>query len=276
VLLFEPERSPYDLNWRMFGTDVRVHPMFWLVSLIMGGSLLNDANAIQMLLLWIGCVFVSILIHEFGHVLMGRFFGYHGHIVLYGFGGLAIGSSGMSNRGQRIAVSFAGPFAGFLFLGVLAVVLWWLQPALVTLHFGALLRMFGLPVPEAWARLMGEAAAVPPLVHAALRFLIFINLFWGLINLLPIWPLDGGHISRDFLSMLNSEKGATIATGISFVVAGVLAIHCLLAMNDRPLIPFLPIGSLFSAILFALLAVQSFQLLQQSQFDRPPWRRYDP
>ena len=36
MLLLEPGRTPYDLNWRMFGTSVRIHPMFWLVGAMMG------------------------------------------------------------------------------------------------------------------------------------------------------------------------------------------------------------------------------------------------
>ena len=36
-------------------------------------------------------------IHELGHVFMGRLFGTDSHIVLHGFGGLAIGSNNLSN-----------------------------------------------------------------------------------------------------------------------------------------------------------------------------------
>ena len=63
----------------------------------------------EYLLIWIGCVFGSILIHEMGHVFMGQVFGAQGTIVLYSLGGLAIGSSNLPSRWQRIAVSFAGP-----------------------------------------------------------------------------------------------------------------------------------------------------------------------
>src|SRR5207302_5403914 len=65
-------------------------------------------RSVSYLLIWIACTFVSILIHELGHVFMGRLFGSHGHIVLYSFGGLAIGSSALRSRWQRIAVYFAG------------------------------------------------------------------------------------------------------------------------------------------------------------------------
>lgn len=279
VLLFEPERTAYDLRWRMLGTDVRVHPMFWLVSLIMGGSLLQSANPIVMLLLWVACVFVSILVHELGHVFMGRAYGHYGHIVLYGFGGLAIGSSGMSNRWQRVAVSFAGPAAGFLLLGLLALLLALFDRGLLMIHVMNTLHMFGIRLQLSFDDLeliVNRLKTVPPLLNSALSFLVWINLFWGLMNLLPVWPLDGGHISRDVLGWLNPERGTTIAAGISFLLAGVLAVHFLLSAHGRPILPFVPAGGLFSAILFALLAVESFQLLQRPEFDRPPWKRYDP
>ena len=88
-MLFEPERTQFDLNWRMFGIPVRVHPWFWLMGVILGWSAVE--RGVQYLVLWIVCVFVSILVHEFGHVFMGLVFGSRGHIVLYSFGGLAVG-----------------------------------------------------------------------------------------------------------------------------------------------------------------------------------------
>src|SRR5207253_5715528 len=139
------------------GIDVRVHPMFWLVSLIMGWSAVDLGFAY--LLVWVACVFVSVLIHELGHVFAGKLFGSHGHIVLYTFGGLAIGSSALRNRWQRIVVYFAGPVAGFLLCGLV----WW-----------------------------GERHMNPfeerPLLWAAMQDLFVINLFWGIMNLLPVWP----------------------------------------------------------------------------------------
>lgn len=270
MLLFEPEQTPYDLRWRMLGTDVRVHPMFWLVSLIMGGWLLREPDPVPLLLLWVACFFVSILVHEFGHVIMGRAYGHYGHIVLYGFGGLAIGSSGMSNRWQRVAVSFAGPAAGFLFLAVLALLLAVISPNLLAWHVSGQLRMFGISMPRP------PLPDIAPLLNSAIAFLVGINFFWGVLNLLPIWPLDGGHISRDVLGWVNPERGTTIAAGISFLLASLLAVHFLLSAHGRPILPFVPVGGLLNAILFALLAIESFQLLQRADFDRPPWRRYDP
>ena len=93
--------------------------------------------------------------------------------------------------------------------------------------------------------------------------LIFINLFWGLMNLLPVWPLDGGQISRDAWTGASPRTGLKNSLGLSMLVAGLLAIHCVLERFGKSLLP-LHIGSLYVALLFAVLALQSFQLMQQA------------
>lgn len=246
MFLFEPERTQFDLQWRMFGIPVRVHPMFWLVGVLMGWNLTRDphGNGLLLLLLWIACVFVSILVHELGHVFMGQWFGSYGHIVLFGFGGLAIGSANLPNRWQRIAVSFAGPLAQFLLYGIIELIYW-----------QADLKMFPL-----W-------------VLIGLGFLKWINLTWPLLNLLPIWPLDGGQISRDFLGWLAPRRGMQLSLGISIICAGLLAINAIMVEQERPLLPFFNWGGTYPALFFGLLAFGSFQALQQHEANMKRWRR---
>ena len=259
MFFMEPNSTPYDLRWTMFGIPVRVHPMFWLVSVIMGVDLLRAG--IQYLLIWVGCMFVSILIHELGHVCMGLAFGSRGHIVLYGFGGLAIGSNHLGRRWQRVAVSCAGPAAGFVFLGVLFVFLWVWDPQAFLVYVDMVIGYLGLPIDNlADFHLVG-----PRLNHMALFIvgnLIFINLLWGLVNLLPVWPLDGGMICREVCEGISPARGLWSSLGISLVVAGLLSLHCILVRFGHQLLP-LPIGSVYAAILFGILAFQSYQLLQQ-------------
>jgi stage IV sporulation protein FB len=291
VFLFEPNQTPYDLTWRMFGIHVRVHPLFWLVGAIMGWSSLD--YGFEYLLIWIACMFVSILIHELGHIWMGLVYGSHGHIVLYGFGGLAIGSNDLRNPWQRIAVCFAGPLAGFLLVGAMFLCMRLIDPMrfqvfleVAKLQLG-LNNIPGLEIPRD-LRLHVEQVLFgvdrrPLPGDFALQSLLFINLLWGLVNLLPIWPLDGGQISRDLCKLANPARGIRISLGISLAVAGILAIHSIMRASGTPLIPFLPIGSRWSALFFGLFAVQSFLLLQQTQrhdpdeygWERDPevWRR---
>jgi stage IV sporulation protein FB len=256
VFLLEPDETRYDLRWRMFGINVRVHPLFWIMTAVLGwdSSMGRFGGGLPVLLLWIACVFVSVLIHELGHVFMGRLFGSHGRIVLYSLGGLAIGSNVLERRWQRIAVSFAGPLAEFLLLG-------------------AILVLFFLPhanLPERWQ----------PYLEQAWEFMIWINFFWGLVNLLPIWPLDGGHIAREICQAITPRKGVSFSLGISMVVSGFLAIHMLMASKGRPLLRFFPYGDMFMAIFFAMFCLSSFMALQAEDQRRSrwsdddwPWRR---
>lgn len=248
MFLIEPEQTPYDLRFRLWDIPVRIHPTFWIFSAVLGwpGQLPEGSRhlMIPIVLTWIACAFVSILIHELGHVLAGRLFGQRGQIVLYSFGGLAIGSAGLASRWKRIFVTFAGPLAGFLFLGAIFAVI------------------FALRI---------DTDSLPRMARIALGDLFWINLVWGILNLLPIWPLDGGHISRDLLDGLLPDRGARIAMGFSLVVAGGLAAHALGVEYGRPLIP-LPyiekMGGVWMVFFFGLLAVSSFQALQAMERER--------
>jgi stage IV sporulation protein FB len=246
-VFFEPNETPYDLRWRMFGTPVRVHPWFWLINVVLGwdAAMRPGGGGFPILLLWVACVFVSILVHEFGHVLVGRLFGSHGHIVLYSMGGLAIGSNQLQRRWQRIAVSFAGPFAEFLLLGVFFVVFFFVGPHLS----------------PAWT----------PYVETMWDFMKWINFFWALVNLLPIWPLDGGQIAREICQAIMPQRGTSFSLGISMVVSGVLAAHMLMASYGQPLIPKLKFGDMFLAFFFAMFCVGSFAALQAENARRDRW-----
>ncbi len=249
AVLFEPEETRYDLRWRMLGTPIRVHPMFWLINLILGwdGAMNERGGGFPYLFLWIGCVFVSILVHEFGHVLMGKLFGSHGYIVLYGMGGLAVGSNVLQRRWQRILVSFAGPGAEFLLLAA----------------FLGLVRLFEPHLSREWV----------PYVQKMVIYMIWINLFWGLLNLLPIWPLDGGQITRELCMAIMPVRGLSCSLGISLVVSGVLAVHTFMASRGQPLIPlpYLNFGSMFMAIFFLMFCISSFSALQAESERHRRW-----
>ena len=273
----DPTHSPYDLNFRVGHTPVRVHPTFWLFSIVLGGHYLN--LGVEFLLVWIAVEFISILVHELGHVWMGHAFGSHGHIVLYGFGGLAIGSNALYSRIQRILVSLAGPFAGF---GLLAVVLTIVATAnpqrlpaffeVAKLYLGIPLGSFGADretVMEAFAILRGMTDV--PLRDVAVSQLIFINLLWGLMNLLPVWPLDGGQVSRDVCRGFMEGQGVRVSLIISAAVGGIVAVNAVLAEQGRSFIPYFPLQGWWAAILFGLLALQSIMLLQSMNQQRSYW-----
>jgi Zn-dependent protease len=240
MFLIEPNQTPYDLRWRMFGTHVRVHPFFWLFSALFGWQFTQmGPNGFLYLGLWVLCCFVSILLHEFGHIWMGQAFGSSGHIVLYSFGGLAVGAYNGVNRYQRILVSAAGPGIQLL--------LWAFLKGLVAYPAS--------PLPF---------RTLPPNAQMFLIMMLYVNFTWALLNLLPVYPLDGGQIAREVCSIVVGHKGVIVSLWISVCVAAFLAIHALLAQSGKieglP-IPYLPTGT-YIAILFGLLAFSSYQAIQ--------------
>lgn len=254
----EPDPTPFDLNWRMFGVSVRVHPLFWVLAAFLGwpfafsGRPGEPEPGLPYLLLFMGCVFVSVLLHEFGHVVAGRAFGAEGRILLYSFGGLAVGSSDVRDRWKRIIVYLAGPIAELL---------------LVAVVFFAY-RHFVDRFPVAWERGITKAAG----------FLIIINLFWGVFNLLPVYPLDGGQVTRELCEAVVPGRGAIFALGASTLVCcGIALLILLSALKKIPQIPFLG-ESIYNALLFGMFAANSFQAFQiekarRSWDDRLPWER---
>jgi stage IV sporulation protein FB len=263
VFLLEPNETPYDLNFSIFRIPVRVHPMFWIFSAILGWPALHEGP--QFLIAWIVLVFVSILIHELGHVWTGMAFGAYGRIVLYSFGGLAVGSSQVRSRWQRILVLFAGPLAGFIFIAVALAAQELRAPGLGRFYLGRVAQSFGIPVEiEAPARM----PALSDMELFLMRQLCFINIAWGLLNLLPIWPLDGGQISRQVLEGVSPRNGAYLALSVSAGLAGLLAIISILKEMGNARLRFLPFGDWFTALMFGMLAYQSVQMLQALQAER--------
>jgi stage IV sporulation protein FB len=250
VFLSEPSETQFDLRFWLFGVHVRVHPFFWILTVFLGwdfvGSAADQRTGLIYLGLWVICVFVSILIHEMGHVFMGQLFGSHGHIILYSFGGLAVGSNALDRGWQRFLVSFAGPLIQFVVLGVSILALLFLLPQ----------------IPLGWRRPVG----------AALAMLIEINLFWPLLNLLPIWPLDGGQMAREVFVGITPRNGGYFTFALSAAVAGVLAVHCLMASYGRPLIPYLPFGDVYMALFFGYFCYLSFQGFQAENARRQHYR----
>lgn len=246
-MLGSPIPTQYDLRFRALGIPVRVHWTFWLATLLLSGL-----SSLEGTLIWIGCVFVSILVHEMGHGLMARLLGYRrSEIILYSMGGLCYSEGERQSPGERVAVLFAGPGAGFLLLGLtmLAGSLAWGISARDDLNL--CLTMLGL-------RELGPfGVRVPPnpLLFRIYGRLVEINLLWGILNLLPIWPLDGGQITKVFLTLADRRHGPRWTHIVGMITAAVLAAHEATSGSHES--PFS-----FRLLFFAYFALVNFQQLQ--------------
>ena len=251
MLLSEPPSTPYDLQFSIFGFPVRVHPFFFLGSAILGLSLGNMFFVIE----WIVVCLVSILVHELGHALAMRYYGSGARIVLYLMGGLAIPESswgfraGKQNPNSQIIISAAGPFAGFVLAAVvIAIILlsggkFWFQPGIVFWSFSV---PFDVVVRADESFLPSNSEMLYVLLSTAL----YVNIFWGLINLLPIYPLDGGQIAREIFTKADAWRGTRNSLILSAVVAAAVAVFGLTQ------------SMFFIGIFFGLMAYQSWQAAQ--------------
>ena len=266
-MLGEPSRSDYDLQFRLFGLPVRIHPLFWVISLFLGmqGSIEDMSLWLLLLGCWVAAVFVSILVHELGHALpLAYYYGARTWIILYGMGGLACHEPYYRKRVPgtwgTIAYTAAGPFAGFALAGVLVSVLLLcrIEVVLKWISFGDLIF-----IPYVLVDRVGffqSVAFLPRYVMIAFYVLIdnilYISIFWGLLNLLPLYPLDGGHIAREFFLMLDRRRGIVNSLWLSVFTGGGIAVLALMQWinNDMQGIPFIP-------LLFGYLAMQSYQMV---------------
>lgn len=185
-------------TFRLLDIPVKVHPSFLLIALALGW--LNQLTGWRLMAVWVLIVFVSVLVHEFGHALTARSFGASVEVELNGLGGLTRWGvpDGELPPGRRALVSAAGSGAGFALGGLAWVV----------------------------AQLFGPFDSA--LVARGLTLLIFVNFFWGILNWLPIRPLDGGHLLISLLAKIaprNADRVARIVFMITSGIALVLAIR---------------------------------------------------
>lgn len=204
------------LKFTLFGFPVEVRWPFWVVTALLGGAAsLTGIAGTRILLIWVAVVFVSILLHELGHALAMRHFGdTRVQVVLHGMGGYAQGTQ-WRGRTEQLIISAAGPFASLL-IGVLGM-------------------------------LVFEALPMRPgLLMIGFVFWKHVNIVWGLVNLLPIFPLDGGKISL----AMHGEGGELKALRLSFYCAAGVAALFLLVWH-----------SVWNAMFFGMLAWNNWQLM---------------
>ena len=202
---------------------MRVEPVFFVVIVVLG---LNPRDVQPVLIAsWVVIAFLSILLHEFGHAVAFRIFGIHPSITLYGMGGLTHGEGRLTPM-ESIAVSLAGPLSALFLLGL----------------------------PALWLEANGSISGVDG--RTILAQVIWINVGWSVLNLLPILPLDGGNVLLSTLELMTKGRGRRIAEVVSIVVAAVVALVAFRA------------GFVFGAVMavvFAGINITSLSKVKQQQ-----------
>lgn len=205
-------------HFRIAGIPVRIEPVFWIATVFLAFNL-QDA---RLIITWVAVVLVSILVHELGHAFALKVYGQPSSIVLHGFGGVTLSQRQLS-KVQSIVVSLAGPVTALVALGI---------PALLIRDSD-----YGLELAETY-RFGGGGFGLWPVLF----FAVYVNIWWSIANLLPIRPLDGGHVMTELI-------GIQRARILSIIVGGGAAIWAYLHADE---------GFRYAALFAAFLAFINF------------------
>jgi membrane-associated protease RseP (regulator of RpoE activity) len=181
-------------RFRIGPIPVRIEFPFFLVTVLLG---YNGHRSAMLLLGWTVAVFVSVMVHELGHAVVGRLFGSPTSIVLHGMGGLTFRNGGRyPSAREDILISLAGSATQIILLGI---------PAYMITHDSMLfITSYG------WYVFFWD--------------LMWVSLGWGIINLLPILPLDGGNIAITLLRRTRIDEPDRVVRLLSVGTALGLAV----------------------------------------------------
>lgn len=223
------------IRFSLWSIPVTVRPSFWLVAFLLGWGAIGDG---VLLASWVAIVFVSVLIHELGHALSARRYGAEVSITLTTLGGFtrwSMSDRGMS-PGRRALVAGAGSAVGIVAgLSILGVFL-------ATRPWGA------------------TAADIVVMI-------VWVNVGWGVLNWLPIRPLDGGHLVLALLDLVVPKHADRIASAL-FVVTSLGALAA--ALYFRLIFAAALAGFMAWAEISRYVSPQPVALPEQFDYDDEP------
>lgn len=186
------------VKFSLFGVPVTIQPWFFLTLVMLGGGLqANGQEALLEVALFVLAGTISVLVHEFGHALVGRRLGGgYATIELVAFMGLARNQGARFTPWQRFWMIAAGPGAGFALLFVVIAILGLAfgDSDALALTTSSLFHIYSdVSAPTA------EFLMSRPFLDSLIDDFLWINFWWGVINLIPVIPLDGGQMVNVFV-----------------------------------------------------------------------------
>ncbi|MEZ6195447.1 MAG: site-2 protease family protein [Planctomycetota bacterium] len=238
--------SPGKHLFTIFGTPVFGHWTVLLLIFLLGQGELRAFG-------WIGlaatalAVVAGLLVHEFGHVYAAKTNGFRSYVVLGGMGAYTA-SEGESRGWRGIWLSVAGPCAGFVFWAVC----WFGFAPAGALQSGALFEVGNAFSP--WRVVMDHGDVDVTGGDVLWVQLCWINLVWGIFNLMPIVPLDGGHVVEHLLRMRMRRAAAERLASIVSLVVIVLILGLLWQLFGT-----IPI---FSLLILGMMGLQNYERIR--------------
>jgi stage IV sporulation protein FB len=202
------------------GIPVKVSAWFFLILLFwLRGDVATGMT-------WAAAISVSILVHEFGHGFVARHYGLNPSIELHGWGGLCSHERADTDK-QEALILIAGPGAGLVLGALVFIASKMVDPVLL---------------------------AQSPFWSYFVRSMLYVNIGWSFVNLVPLWPLDGGQLFRLGLIRIMSPGPGERITHIVGTVLGLLGCY----------VGFVVMGSQFMGIIAAFLVWQNVQRINSN------------
>ncbi len=198
---------------------IAIHPFFWVFAAIIGWLM---TQSLVGMFIWIGIILISVLVHEMGHATLAIIFKQHPRIELVALGGLTSYEGKNLKFSQQFIIVLFGPLFGFLLAGVATLLLW--------------MNIFHAPI-----------------AFGIIKSIQIVNIFWSIINLVPVLPLDGGQLLRIALESKWGVKGFKASLFIGMLISAILALF------------FFAMQYFLAGALFFLFAFQSFDMFRKSK-----------
>lgn len=245
-LITEGKRTAHDIERQVPAVPVSTPQKMSLLGILsLGFKLLKSAKIIKVLLAgaslaaysWLFsfqfaiALIACLMVHEYGHIRAMKYFGMKtkGIYIIPFLGGLALSDDKINTRWQDVTISIMGPVFGLL-LSLILMLVYWITG---NIFFAGLANF---------------------------------NALINLINLLPILPLDGGHILKSIGFSVNGKFGlvalvlgsvigilGSYTLGLSFLAFFMLIGTIEIAMewklrHQSHLLPLDRYGQIFSSI----------------------------
>ena len=224
---------------RLFGITIRVHLLFPVVAL---GLILRAAYKEQAVPgQWIdysivlAVIFISVLLHEFGHCFAARFMqGDANEVLLWPLGGLARCEVPHTPRANFVLAA-GGPLVNILLLLLSALLLALAFDHSLMPHWDPRYCLGrgkdGLVELHTWS---GATNGYNPYsLPVLLSHLFWANWFLTLINVLLVgFPFDGGHMLQSVLwTYLGYRQAMVVAVFTGFVVMFIVGVYAIVAQE---------------------------------------------
>ena len=229
---------------KYFNIPVYIHWTFSFIILLVGYEAYKAGmNQYEVLAFasYIFCVFLCVVLHEYGHALMARRFGIGTQdILITPIGGLARLYGLPQEPKGELYIAFAGPlvnlaiaisfFLGLYFSGV------FLNPLYIDI--------VGVDLINTMTSVIGF-----------LHLILFLNIVLFTFNMIPAFPMDGGRILRALLSFkLDRVKATFYASIVGRVMA--IAFVAFASYNRLP-------GLFFIGIFIFLMAGREYRMVER-------------